>query len=250
MRRVAAALILVALAIGLASCGGGEHSGRLVVAAASSLALAFGNYADDAGLDAKQSFGGSDDLAAQIRLGVTPDVFASANTSLPDGLHRDGFVERPSVFATNKLVIAVPKGSSIGSIGDLAKPGTTVALGAGGVPAGDYAREVLRNLPAAERKAILGNVVTEEPDVAGIVGKITEGAVDAGFLYVTDVMATGGALESVPIPRSIAPDVAYGVAIVKGAPHPAGARRFVDGLFGNGKGAQDLKAAGFGPPPS
>ena len=39
----------------------------------------------------------------------------------------------------------------------------------------------------AQSEAILANVRSEEPDVAGIIGKLTQGAVDAGFVYVTDV---------------------------------------------------------------
>ena len=34
------------------------------------------------------SFAGSDELAAQIRQGVKPDVYAAANTKLPDALAR------------------------------------------------------------------------------------------------------------------------------------------------------------------
>ncbi len=220
-----------------------------MVSAASSLQKAFEAYSGAAGFGARQSFGGSDDLAAQIRQGVTPDVFAAANTSLPDQLFQEGLVRKPQVFATNTLVVAVPKDSSIDSIDDLAKPGTTVAIGAAGVPAGDYAREALANLPSEEEKAVLRNVATEEPDVAGIVGKLTQGAVDGGFLYITDVLSADGALKAIPIPKSIAPDVEYGVAVVKGAKHPDAARRFVSGLF-HGKGAQALAAAGFGPPPT
>ena len=63
------------------------------------------------GIDAKQSFAGSDELAAQIRQGVTPDVYAAANTSLPDDLYKDGLVGKPIVFATNTLVLAVPADS-------------------------------------------------------------------------------------------------------------------------------------------
>ena len=54
------------------------------------------------------SFAGSDELAAQIRAGAKPDVFAAANTKLPDELFAEGLVERPRVFAANKLVLAVP----------------------------------------------------------------------------------------------------------------------------------------------
>ena len=204
----------VALVVGaffaaaLAGCGEDSGSsstapaggGQLVVSAASSLEPAFTAYAEQAGYDAKQSFAGSDDLAAQIRQGVTPDVYAAANTSLPDDLYKDGLVEKPVVFATNTLVLAVPAGSDIDSLDDLTGD-VTLAIGDEGVPVGDYTREVLDRLPAEESGAILDNVRSLEPDVAGIVGKLTQGAVDAGFVYTTDVVATDGALEAIDAAR-------------------------------------------------
>ena len=105
-----------------------------------------------------------------------------------------------------------------------------------------------RGLPARESEAILGNVRSLEPDVAGIVGKLTQGAVDAGFVYVTDVVATDGALEAVDLPAALEPDVAYGAAAVAGAPNPEGAQAFIDGLL-VGAGADALAEAGFGRPP-
>ena len=57
---------------------------------------------------ARFSFAGSDELAAQIEKGVRPDVFAAANTKLPDALYAKGLVEKPTVFAGNRLVLAVP----------------------------------------------------------------------------------------------------------------------------------------------
>lgn len=251
MRRAAPLAILVAGCLLLSACGGSSStgdSGQLVVSAAASLQTAFTNYAKEAGYDAKQSFAGSDELAAQIRQGVKPDVFASANTTLLDELHKDGLVGRPVVFATNSLVIGVPKESSIKSVHDLARPGTTIAIGDPEVPVGSYTREVLDRLPSAESKAILGNVRSQEPDVSTIVGKITQGAVDAGFVYVTDVTATNGQLEAVKLPESLQPDVAYGAAVVDGAQNPDEAKRFIDGLL-QGEGAAALKQAGFKPPP-
>ena len=260
-RAVILAALASAVCVGLlAGCGGDDATGdtgggnqliggsQLIISAAASLNSAFSTYATDAGFDAKQSFAGSDDLAAQIRQGVTPDVYAAADTSLPDELYKDGLVEKPVVFATNELVLAVPAGSDIESLVDLTDPDVTIAIGQQGVPAGDYAREVLDRLPAHESDAILANVASEEPDVAGIVGKLTQGAVDAGFVYVTDVVATGGALEAIDLPARLQPKVAYGAAVVKGAKNPAGARDFIDGLL-HGQGADALADAGFGPRP-
>jgi molybdate transport system substrate-binding protein len=249
--RAPAALAALVVAFGLAACGDDSSDGSgepLVVSAASSLEPAFTAYAEAAGIDAKQSFAGSDDIAAQIRQGVTPDVYAAANTSLPDELHADGFVAKPVVFATNELVLAVPSDSQIDSLDDLAEPGPTLAIGDEGVPVGDYTREVLGRLPGSESQAVLGNVRSQEPDVAGIVGKLTQGAVDAGFVYITDVIAAGDALKAIHLPGRLQPDVAYGAAVVEGASNPTAARDFIDGLL-KGDGADALREAGFGPPP-
>src|SRR3954447_327187 len=107
-------IILVTLL--LVGCGGSD--GTLVVSAASSLQGAFTAYGG-----AKFSFAGSDELAAQIRQGVKPDVFAAANTKLPDQLYKEGLVEKPRVFAGNRLVLAVPAdGAKVAKLEDLYQP--------------------------------------------------------------------------------------------------------------------------------
>jgi molybdate transport system substrate-binding protein len=117
------------------------------------------------------------------------------------------------------------------------------------VPIGSYTRTVLERLPAAQRAAILRNVRSEEPDVAGIVGKLTQGAVDAGFVYRSDVRASDGALRAIDLPDDLQPQVAYGVAVVRGSEHADAARAFVDGLLGE-EGQRALREAGLDPPPS
>ena len=242
---VLAGLLLVAVC---AACGDDDDaSPRLVVSAASSMTEALSACSPDfSGADVRLSFAGSDELAAQIRQGVKPDVYAAANTTLPDELYREGLVEKPAVFARNRLVLAVPDGSDAGSLEDIEAPGTTLAIGSASVPIGSYTRTVLGKLPPAERRAILANVRSEEPDVAGIVGKLTQGAVDAGFVYASDVRAADG-LKAIRLPDALQPEVAYGVAVVKDARHPEQARAFVDGLL-DGDGAKALESAGFLPP--
>ena len=249
MRRLPALAAAVVLA--LAGCGGDdERSGTLTVSAAASLKAAFTQYGDGFGdADVRLSFAGSDELAAQIRQGIRPDVFAAANTRLPDALYDEGLAEKPVVFAGNRLVIAVPADSDLGSVDDLATDGVKLAIGSRSVPVGEYTRTVLDKLGAERRDAILRNVRSEEPDVKGIVGKVDQGAVDAGFVYVTDVVAADGKLRAVELPAELQPTVAYGVAVVKGARNPEAARQFVDGLVnGNGNGARILRDAGFEKP--
>ena len=252
---VTVAVAIAALAVAGCGSGGSSSSGGgkpdLVVSAAASLKDAFTQYGQHfPQANLRASFAGSDELAAQIQQGVKPDVFASANTKLPDQLFQKGLVEKPVVFAGNRLVIAVPaSGAKVTSLADLEKPGVTIAMGSATVPVGAYTRKVLSGLPKADSAKLLANVRSNEPDVAGVVGKVTQGAVDAGFVYITDVDATDGKLKAIELPKSLQPQVAYGVAVVKGAKHPKQAQEFINGLL-HGAGQQALKAAGFEPPPA
>jgi molybdate transport system substrate-binding protein len=249
VRRIAS---IAALALALAACGGDDSSGGaagssqpLVVSAASSLTNALTSCSKKFdGATVRLSFGGSDELAAQIRQGVKPDVYAAANTKLPDQLAHEGLLEAPVTFATNELVIAMPQDSSISSVTDLAKPGTKLVIGAETVPVGSYTRDVLSRLPSAEGQKIMANVRSNEPDVKGVVGKLTQGAADAGFVYRTDLV---DGLKAVALPQHLQPVVEYGAGVVKGAKHPDMAQQYLDGLT-NGACADALRAAGFGAP--
>jgi molybdate transport system substrate-binding protein len=246
------ALLMAVVLLAAVGCGSSSKGGKpdLVVSAAASLKDAFTQYAQHfPQATMRASFAGSDQLAAQIQQGVKPDVFASANTTLPQQLFQKGLVQKPVVFAGNRLVIAVPaSGSNVSSLADLEQPGVKIAMGSAGVPVGAYTRKVVSGLPQADSAKLLANVKSNEPDVAGVVGKVAEGAVDAGFVYITDVDATDGKLKAVELPKSLQPQVAYAVAIVKGAKHPKQAQQFIDGLL-HGAGRQALESAGFEPPP-
>jgi molybdate transport system substrate-binding protein len=235
------------LLIVLAGCGGGDDP-RLVVSAASSMTEALTACSSDFdGADVRLSFAGSDELAAQIRNGVKPDVYAAANTRLPDDLNSEGLLSKPVAFATNELVIAVPRDSDVRETADLRREGMTLAIGSESVPIGAYTRELLDRLPDGEGELILDNVRTTEPDVKGIVGKLTQGAADAGFVYVTDVKAAADELRAVKLPAALDPDVTYAAGVVSGAKQPDQARAFVNGLTSGGC-ADALEKAGFGAP--
>jgi molybdate transport system substrate-binding protein len=247
-----------ALAAALVLCGCGEKdepgatgSQRLTVSAATSLKQAFTAYGEGFdGARARFSFGASDELAAQIRAGARPDVFAAANVKLPAALFEEGLVERPTTFTANRLVLAVPAGSgTVTKLDDVSKDGVKLAVGAASVPVGSYTRDVLARLGKRESQAILANVRSNEPDVGGVVGKLTQGAVDAGFVYATDVEGSSGKLRAIELPERLQPSVAYAAAVVKGAGNAGAARRFVTGLV-SGPGAQALEDAGFKPPPA
>ena len=213
--------LLLALASALAGCGAGERD--LTVSAASSLKEPLTEHA---GEDVNLAFGGSDQLAAQIRAGAHPEVFISANEEFPAALHREGLVERPVRVGGNRLVVVVADGAAVRRFDDLARPGVRIAAGSPAVPVGVYARRLLPE--AAER-----NIVSEEPDVGAVVGRVRSGAVDAGVVYATDV----GELRAIEPPERV--QAVYTAAVVRGIEHPEEARRFVRGL------PEALRRAGF-----
>ncbi len=253
--KAGAASLLGALAI--SGCGGnddqsagGEAKTRVIVSAAASLTEALTSCQREIdGVDPKLSFAGSDELAAQIRQGVKPDVYLAANTKLPAELAREGLVGDPIEFASNELVVAVPADSEIDAIDDLTKRDTTIVLGTKEVPFGSYARTVLSRLPGRQSTAILDNVRSEEPDVKSAVGKLLQGAADATFTYNTDVTAAGGKLKAVKLPDDLQPIVAYGGAVVDGASQPQAAMSYLDSVT-SGACERALRDAGFGPPPA
>lgn len=243
MRRFASVLAF-ALPVIVAACGSG--SGTIEVSAASSLKAALTRYGASFG-HVSFSFAGSDELAAQIRAGARPDVLVAANATIPRSLFKARLVERPVPFATNRLVLAVPAhGARVRSLADAARPGVTIATGSPQVPIGSYTLTVLRRLGHLGQ-AIRARVRSQEPDDAGIVGKLEAGAVDAGFVYVTDVTASKGSLRAIELPPSAKPRVVYEAAVVAGSGHSGRAKQFIAGLL-RGPGAAALAAAGFGSP--
>jgi molybdate transport system substrate-binding protein len=237
LRRVAA-LIVVLLCAG---CGGGDE-GRLTVYAAASLTEIFERLDEDA----RFNFAGSDELATQLREGAEADVYAAASPRYPDELRAEGLLEQPRTFATNRLVLIVPRDNraEIARLEDVDRDGIRLVIGAEAVPIGDYTRSVLAK---AGRKDILGRAVSEEEDVKGVVGKVALGEAEAGFVYATDARAAGDDVRAIELPASIQARVEYPIALVRGSDRADDAREFVAKLFAP-EGRRLLQEAGFGLP--
>jgi molybdate transport system substrate-binding protein len=248
VRHVAACLSVV-LATGCLATGCGGDDGpppALDVAAATSLRKALSTYAD--GFDqarVRLQFAGSDALAEGIRAGERPDVFAAAEADAPDQLYAEGLVEQPVLFAGNELVVGVPRRArAIAGISDLERPGVTIAVAGPRVSLGEYTDLILDRLDAGVRDAILAHVAERPPDAGAVVESVAARRVDAGFVYLSDVRASGGRLRAITLPARLQPSVLYKAAVVRGAEHKAQARAFVEGLRGPaGRGA--LQDAGF-----
>jgi molybdate transport system substrate-binding protein len=237
-----AALVLSMLALAIAACGGSNGGSELSVLAAASLRETLPTLDPDA----LYTFAGSDELAAQIREGAPADLYAAASPKYPQELFADGLVEEPVTFATNRLVVIVPADNPAGisAVGDLAKPGVKLIVAAAGVPVGDYTRQVLE---ALDLEAALDNVVSEEDDVKGVVGKVALGEADAGFVYATDVQPVEDDVAVVDIPPDAQPLVEYQIAVVADSDRKEEAQAFVERLLGE-EGREALAPSGFGLP--
>lgn len=189
------------------------------------------------------NFAGSDQLAFQIQQGAPADVFASANLKYPADLAKAGLVQNPEWFAYNTLVVIVPKKNpaNITSVFDLAKPGVKLVIGDATVPVGSYTRTVFKRL---KLEAALGNVVSNEPDVKGVVQKVALGEADVGVAYFTDFRSDQKRLSYIAIPADALPTVAYSIAITSNAKNPTVARKFINYLHST-MGRRWLKHFGF-----
>lgn len=233
----AAAAAVAAAALGYVVARG--SSPRLTVLAAASLT----DVLPQIDPHPSYSFAGSNALATQIEQGAPADVFASANTALPQELYARGLVDKPVVFTANALVLVVPRRNpaAIHTVTDLRRSGVRLVVAAAGVPVGDYTRTVLAKLGLAD---VLGNVVSEETDVRGVLAKVALDQADAGFVYGTDAQTVRGKVTVIPIPARAQPLVRYAVAVVASSRHKTAADAFVRRLL-EPPAQHDLAAAGF-----
>ena len=242
------ALLSCAALAGSTACGGDGTDGTITVFAAASLNDAFGEAVDvfeeaNPGVTVELNLAGSSALREQILAGATADVFASANPSNMAQLAEAGeLAAEAQILAHNSLQIAVPADNAgdVEGLADFADDSLLIGLCAVEVPCGDFGREALTNAgvtPAPD---------TEEPDVRSLLTKVASGDLDAGIVYVTDVMAAGGDVEGIDIPSDVNVVAEYPIAPLDGAGEPEIAAAFVDFLLTD-DGQDILTSYGFAP---
>lgn len=239
--RTAALLAVCALALATAATAAARTRATITVYAAASLTDVFPRIDPTP----KYSFAGSNTLAAQIQLGAPADVFASANTTLPQQLFQKGLCSQPVVFTRNTLVLIVPKSNPAGihSVYDLAKAGLKLDVAAPAVPVGSYTRQILKNMALT---SVLNNVVSNETDVREVLAKVALGEADAGFVYSTDAKTVPGQVTVLTMPAWAQPKVQYGICVVKNSANGSAAQAFVNEVMSKA-GQAKLLAAGFLP---
>ncbi len=245
---IAAALLSVSA---LAGCGagGGDEDGTLTVLAAASLTETFTTLAadfeaDHPGVDVRLSFDSSSTLAEQVTQGAPADVLATADeASMTTVVDADGTDGDPEVFATNHLVLAVPRGNPAGitSLEDLARPGVKLVVCVDTAPCGKLAAKVLAASGTAAKPA------SEEVDVKAVLSKVELDEADAGLVYASDVATAEGMVEQVDLPTGDDNLNRYPIAALSEAREPGLAGDWVT-LVLSEEGRSALEDAGFGTP--
>src|SRR3984957_10697316 len=261
MRRIAvlAGLVSTMLIACLAGCSQKAPSpppsqtttlaGSIVVFAAASLKPAFTQLSqqfksDNPGGGVEFEFAGSSELATQLAQGATADVFASADAAQMNTVVKAGLLAGdPTNFAANTLVIVTAPGNpkKIAAFADLTKPGISVVICQQPVPCGAATQRIENST------GVHLNPVSEELSVTDTLNKVTTGQADAALVYVTDAKNAGNKVTTVNFPEASSAVNVYPIAVLKKAPQPALAQKFVT-LVTSDNGQQILAQSGFAKP--
>jgi molybdate transport system substrate-binding protein len=258
-----AVAVIAAAALLLSGCGSSDDnstatastgsssaalSGQITVFAAASLTGSFTKLGKEfetahPGTKVVFSFGPSSGLATQITSGAPADVFASASGKNMDQVVAAKAASASTTFAKNVMEIAVPPDNpaKITGLADLAKSAVKVALCAAEVPCGTTARKVFTNAK------LMVTPVTNEVDVKATLSKVELGEVDAGVVYVTDVLAAASKVKGIEISADVNASTSYPIAALAASKNAALAKAYVDYVL-SAEGASELTAAGFEKP--
>ena len=180
------------------------------------------------GIGIRLNFAGSQLLAAQINNGAPADVFAAADEI---NLEKIQFIKSTrKVFATNKLVVVLPKTSTINDLNGLSRA-VRIVVADEAVPVGRYTRVFLdraaKSLGSSWQNSVKSRIVSREQDVKSVLAKVQIGEADVGVVYASDAKTAKPPVSVIPIPDSMNVVAQYPVAVPVQSTHQAEAQSFI-----------------------
>jgi molybdate transport system substrate-binding protein len=239
---------------------GAETGGELVIFEAASLKDVFAHLAprfekEHPGTKVVTNAAGSQELRTQIEHGAAADLFASADRKQMQALTAQGLATAPEVFTCNEPVVVVRPAlaSTIKTFADLPRA-ERIVIGTPEVPIGAYTLQILQNSDRGAKygpqfsQRVQAKVASRELNVRQVLAKVVLGEADAGIVYRSDAASAAGKVLVLPIPPEVNVTAEYPIALLKGAPHPALARAWIE-LVKSAAGLAALREAGFLPCP-
>src|SRR5699024_3013357 len=149
---------------------------------------------------------GSSTLVQQLVDGAPGDVLITADETNLNDVYHAGLREYPVQLASNFMVMVVPSGNpgGIESVEDISDDNNFVLCDPQ-VPCGTVSESIIKSQDLDVTADSL------EHQVADVLGKVTSGEADAGWVYATDAAAAGDTVEVIEID---------------------GAEEFTNGIFG------------------
>jgi molybdate transport system substrate-binding protein len=179
------------------------------------------------------NFAASSLLARQIEQGAPADIFFSADEAQMDRLQNKGLIlpgtRRSRLSNTLVIIIAADSSLSIAAPRDLTQSSIRrLALAdPQAVPAGVYARELLRKL---NLWVALESKVVPTANARGALAAVESGDVEAAIVYKTDAAISKRVKIACQASFPEGPKISEPMAALKDSPEPAAAKRFLQYL--------------------
>lgn len=233
--RVFPALAIVAVATALTACSDSADSAEApaekvelnLLAASSTRVFNEELEAQAAEIDPSVSLlinnAGSSTLVQQLVDGAPGDVLITADKKNMTDAQDTGVVNDPVQLASNVMVMVVPAGNPAGleSVEDITED-TTFVLCDPQVPCGTVSESII------EAKGLDVTADSLEHQVADVLGKVTSGEADAGWVYATDAAAAGDAVEVIEIEGAEEFTNSIFGAVVAESENPESAQQLLD----------------------
>ena len=175
------------------------------------------------------SAGGSNVITRQALSGAPLDIIILASSELMQRIDSAGRLLPGTrrVIGTNRLCLIIPeRGFVPDDLEDLASADIErIAIGSPGVPAGDYAREVLDRLQLTPR---LTDRFVFGANVRQVLAWVETGDADCGFVYVSDTLNADNIRVPLLIDTTLHSPITYEAAALRAGPHNEAARSTVE----------------------
>lgn len=249
---IATLLILSVLFIGCTQEGpeieGKEEEVTLTISAAVSLTNVLEEIKDvylaEKNVELIFILGGSGTLAQQIQQGAPADIFISANQDWMDTLETEELIiaDTRVDFTGNKLVLIAEESSTIAyeSFADISVSDVNnIAIGnPDSVPAGEYAKETLKNLDlweVVQKKLVLAK------DVRQVLTYVETGNADIGLVYSSDALSSNSIKVLATADKDLHNPIIYPAAVIKDTENEQAAKDFI--VFLESDQAQEILAS-------